>query len=92
MAIHPDYREKSFDCLLHSLMQRKRKLAKSALWPMGDTETDSAGLQQEVGSAKAYEFDSRVESDILNSSLKAMFLRDGESEVRLNIDGSIVVH
>ena len=38
MAVHPEYREHSFDCLLHSLMNRKRKLADSALWPMGDTE------------------------------------------------------
>ena len=27
MAVHPAFREHSFDCLLHSLMQRKRKLA-----------------------------------------------------------------
>ena len=46
MAIHPGFRENSFDCLLHSLMQRKRKLASSALWPMGDTESDVAELQQ----------------------------------------------
>jgi hypothetical protein len=46
MAVHPGYRENSFDCLLHSLMNRKRKLAKSALWPMGDTEGDVAELQK----------------------------------------------
>ncbi len=91
MAIHPDYREKSFDCLLHSLMQRKRKLAKSALWPMGDTETDSAGLQQEVGSANAYDRESDGQTDIVGNSIKAMFLRDGEPEMIANTDGSIVV-
>ena len=37
MAVHPAYREDSFDCLLHSLMSRKRKLADSALWPMDAT-------------------------------------------------------
>ena len=46
MAIHHDFREKSFDCLLHSLMTRKRKLASSALWPMGDTDTDAEQLQR----------------------------------------------
>lgn len=46
MAIHEDFREKSFDCLLHSLMTRKRKLASSALWPMGDTEADAEQLQK----------------------------------------------
>ncbi len=92
LAIHPEYREHSFDCLLHSLMQKKRKLAKSALWPMGDTEADSAGLQQQVGSAAAYEADSGNASDIIDGSIKAMFLRDGEPESRPNIDGSIVVH
>lgn len=45
MAIHGEFREKSFDCLLHSLMTRKRKLASSALWPMGDTEADTELLQ-----------------------------------------------
>jgi hypothetical protein len=57
MAIHGEFREKSFDCLLHSLMTRKRKLASSALWPMGDTEADSEQLQkmlaEEVRSADA---------------------------------------
>jgi hypothetical protein len=46
MSIHKDYRENSFDCLLHSLMTKKRKLATSALWPMGDTESDSDQLQK----------------------------------------------
>lgn len=57
MAIHGEFREKSFDCLLHSLMTRKRKLASSALWPMGDTDADAEQLQkmlaEEVRSADA---------------------------------------
>ena len=46
MAIHHDFRENSFDCLLHSLMTRKRKLASAALWPMGDTDSDAEQLQK----------------------------------------------
>ncbi|ETD86669.1 DEAD/DEAH box helicase [Rhodobacter capsulatus] len=45
MAIHPGYRAHSFDCLLHSLMQRKRRMASAALWPMGDTDADARQLQ-----------------------------------------------
>lgn len=46
MAIHEDFREYSFDCLLHSLMNKKRRLASSALWPMGDTDSDAKQLQE----------------------------------------------
>ena len=49
MAVHPRYGEDSFDCHLHSLMQRKRRLARSAPWPMGDTSSDAAGLGESVG-------------------------------------------
>jgi hypothetical protein len=72
MAIHGDFREKSFDCLLHSLMTRKRKLASSALWPMGDTEADAEQLQkmlaEEVGSADA--------GDPVHSAILRTFERD----------------
>lgn len=46
MAIHEEFREHSFDCLLHSLMAKKRRLATSALWPMGDTNDDATQLQR----------------------------------------------
>lgn len=46
MAVHPGYQDNSFDCLLHSLMHRKRKIASSALWPMGDTSADADQLQK----------------------------------------------
>ncbi len=91
MAIHPDYREKSFDCLLHSLMQRKRRLAKSALWPMGDTESDSTGLQEQVGSASAYDRGNEDQTDVVGNSIRAMFLRDGEPQIVVEQDGSILV-
>lgn len=72
MAIHGDFREKSFDCLLHSLMTRKRKLASSALWPMGDTDADAEQLQkmlaEEVRSADA--------GDPVHSAILRTFERD----------------
>jgi len=72
IAIHGDFREKSFDCLLHSLMTRKRKLASSALWPMGDTEADAEQLQkmlaEEVRSADA--------GDPVHSAILRTFERD----------------
>ena len=40
MAIHPTHSERSFDCVLDELMQRKRTLARSALWPPVDADSD----------------------------------------------------
>lgn len=72
LAIHPAYREQSFDLLLQSLMQRKRRLASSALWPVGDTREDEDQLQQmlrqrAVGGG----------GDVLQNAMKALFGRDG---------------
>lgn len=72
MAIHGDFREKSFDCLLHSLMTRKRKLAASALWPMGDTEADAEMLQKML----AEEFSSADAGDPVHSAILRTFERD----------------
>lgn len=87
MAIHPSYREHSFDCLLHSLMQRKRHLAASALWPMGDTDEDAAQLQKLVSEGV-----SPSDGDPVESALKAMFQRDGAQMPRREADGSRIVH
>ncbi len=75
LAIHPGYREQSFDCLLQSLMQRKRRMAAQALWPMGDTGEDLAGLQHGLGT----EQDERSGGDILGETMRAVFERDGLS-------------
>ncbi len=84
MAIHPGFQEGSFDCLLQSLMQRKRRLAASALWPMGDTDEDAAELQKSLGQ------DQREErSDALQASIDALFLRDGLPKKKISIDGSV---
>ncbi len=85
MAIHPGYREGSFDCLLHSLMQRKRKLASSALWPLADSRGDADLLQSgltEIGISTG--------GEPLETAMTVMFERDGASLPQANSDGSFV--
>ncbi|MDB2475485.1 DEAD/DEAH box helicase [Paracoccaceae bacterium] len=72
LSVHPEYEEKSFDLLLHSLMTRKRKLASSALWPMGDTEADMKKLQELLGS----EATSNGDENFVKNSILKMFERD----------------
>lgn len=72
LSVHPEYEEQSFDLLLHSLMTRKRKLASSALWPMGDTEADMQQLQQSLGS----EASSKGDEQFVKNSILKMFERD----------------
>jgi superfamily II DNA or RNA helicase len=84
MAVHPSYREYSFDCLLHSLMNRKRKLASSALWPMGDTDGDSAELQSMLVADKP-----SSNGEPLTAAMAAMFARDGFELPSFEPDGSI---
>jgi SNF2 family DNA or RNA helicase len=81
MAIHGDFREKSFDCLLHSLMTRKRKLASAALWPMGDTEADAEQLQRML-SEEAMSTDA---GDPVQSAIQRTFERD-QSPMPARID------
>ena len=84
MAIHPGYQHNSFDCLLHNLMTRKRRLASSALWPMGDTEEDASRLQKMLA-------DSGVTSttDPVGAAMMMMFKRDELLLPPVNADGSI---
>lgn len=86
MAIHPGYRENSFDCLLHSLMQRKRRLAAAALWPMGDGDGDVAALQQGLATEQG---SSTV--DPVRAAIREMFLRDGLPPAPVDEDGSIPI-
>ena len=44
LAIHPDYWERSFDCVLNDLMRRKTSLAHAALWPPTDGDFDNGML------------------------------------------------
>jgi hypothetical protein len=86
MAIHPGYREHSFDCLLQSLMQRKRRMAEQALWPMGDTTDDLAGLQAGLDIPTT-----AGGMDALSGTMSALFERDGLSGVIRHGDGTYEV-
>jgi superfamily II DNA or RNA helicase len=84
MAIHPGYQHNSFDCLLHSLMTRKRRLASSALWPMGDTEEDASQLQ-----AMLSDGGTKSSGAPLQSAIAQMFLRDDLIPPPQQPDGSL---
>ena len=84
MAIHGGYREHSFECLLQSLMQRKRNLAQAALWPMGDTAEDAGELQRMLSSS-----DRSTGGDAVHSAIAAMFERDGFPPPVFAEDGSV---
>lgn len=84
MSIHPEYQHNSFDCLLHSLMTRKRKLAASALWPMGDTGEDAKRLQEMLA-----EGGTTSSTDPVFAALEMMFQRDETPMQAHNQDGSI---
>lgn len=72
MAIHPGYRGDTFDCLLNNLMQKKRLIARSALWPMGDTAEDAAALQSMLKGGVE-----RSAARPLEDAMATMFSRDG---------------
>ena len=52
LAIHPGYRERSFDCVLNNLMRRKTSLAHAALWPPTDNDFDFNMLMAGLGGAE----------------------------------------
>jgi superfamily II DNA or RNA helicase len=87
MAIHPGYQHNSFDCLLHSLMTRKRRLARSALWPMGDTEGDASRLQQMLADGEITNT-----GDPLQEAMAKMFMRDDLIVPPHQPDGSFGYH
>ena len=86
MAVHTGYREGSFDCLLQSLMQKKRALAESALWPMGDTSTDAEQLQKMLSSSLSKP---EGDGDPVREAIRAMFERDGLLAPDWDPDGSV---
>lgn len=49
LAIHPGYRERSFDCVLNDLMRCKTSLARAALWPPTDNDFDFNMLMAGIG-------------------------------------------
>jgi hypothetical protein len=72
------------DIQQHSLMQRKRRLATSALWPMGDTEADAGDLQRMVADGVT-----SSGGDAVMSAMTAMFQRDDIPVPALRDDGSL---
>ena len=86
MAIHPEYRELSFDCVLHELMYRKRKLASAALWPMGDSGTDVEELERSL----SRHADSSTE-DPVTAAMKVLFGKIGEQLPAFETDGSLKI-
>jgi SNF2 family DNA or RNA helicase len=86
LAIHPAYAEGSFDCLLQNLMQRKRRLAKKALWPMGDTSQDAEEIQSKLRGES-----SSVTANPLERALKDMFSRENQPVPPVEPDGSRIV-
>ena len=88
MAVHPAYREHSFDCPLQSLMQRKRRMASQALWPTGDTADDLNSLRQGLdGTATALEV-----ADPVRHAISAMFARDGVQPAGPDERGAYAFH
>jgi hypothetical protein len=86
MAIHSSYQDQSFDCLLQSLMMRKRRLASSALWPMGDTQDDVAALQRLMSAEKTAD-----KGDPVKAAMQEMFERDKLRLPAAEADGSLAI-
>ena len=82
MALHPELGAQSFDGLLQSLMQRKRRLAEQALWPMGDSKADVTGLTEAVASQQ------RGQHGVITDIMAEQFQRDGIPPVSPGADGS----
>ena len=55
LAIHPAYRERSFDCVLNDLMRRKTSLAHAALWPPTNNDFDNGMLVTGVSGAAPFD-------------------------------------
>ncbi len=83
LAIHRGYREQSFDLLWQSLMQRKRRLASAALWPMGDDDSDVAALQKMLA-----ETATDGTGNMIGTSMAKMFERDGLAVPEKRGDGA----
>ncbi len=55
LAIHPTYREASFDCVLNNLMRRKTSLARAALWPPTQSDYDNGMLIAGICGSKLFD-------------------------------------
>ncbi|WP_417691616.1 DEAD/DEAH box helicase [Roseibium sp.] len=82
MALHPELGAQSFDGLLQSLMQRKRKLAEQALWPLGDNSVDVSSLTEAAATPE------RGSHTVLADSMAEQFRRDGLTPSGPDSDGA----
>ena len=83
LAIHSGYRAQSFDLLLQSLMQRKRRLASAALWRMGDDDGDVSQLRDILQKAAGAPV-----GDVIGASMDELFQRDGLKSVGPDSEGA----
>ncbi|WP_299815054.1 hypothetical protein [uncultured Jannaschia sp.] len=60
-------------------------MTSQALWPMGDTREDLAGLRKELGSKQSQE----PGEDILGATKRALFDRDGPPSAAFEAPGAI---
>lgn len=82
MALHPELGAQSFDCLLQSLMQRKRRLAEQALWPMGDSSSDVRSLTQALTASPT------TGHTVITETMTEQFERDGLKPVQPDASGA----
>lgn len=75
MALHPEQGRESFDCKLQSLMERKRKLARQALWP-DDSKEDTKALLNETDDEES-STQSEHKNESIPEIMAAQFKRDG---------------
>lgn len=75
MAIHDAYKERSFDCILNNIMQRKRRLSRNTLFPpvneTGDVSLFMEGLY-DTETAVLAEIDNGTWQDFENWIIKRM--------------------
>jgi superfamily II DNA or RNA helicase len=94
MAIHPRLQSRSFDCLLQSLMKRKRSLADSVLWPPEGDENEVKALYDAIVSAQAEDEATSDISDLTlcdRPDLDVEDLGDNTLRIRPNGGGAAVV-
>ncbi|MEQ9145441.1 MAG: SNF2-related protein [Parvibaculaceae bacterium] len=65
MAVHPARRHQSFDCVLNTLMKRKKSLARAVLWPPTENDADISALIAGLSGAEPVDLPSIDDKDWL---------------------------
>ncbi|HBO43485.1 MAG TPA: hypothetical protein DD670_06055, partial [Planctomycetaceae bacterium] len=82
LAIHPRLQRGSFDCLLQTLMRRKRSLADSVLWPPESDENEIRALYDAIVTAE--------ETSNTTETLQGLDLAGYPSLVAEDLDGGTI--